>query len=338
MSEAQAAPKLQKWPFYLADLVLSAISAYVLYRLGAIQGTTHVIIAVACLFAAACGAWFSIMPWLVEFRTHAAVAENNSLRSTLDQIQDLQKVADLIRQANSQWQSVQDASNRTVTAAKEITDKMKSETEEFMKFIENAHDQERAGLRLEVDKLRKMEGDWIKVTVQILDHVFALFRAAERSGQETLVTQLGQFQNACREAARRMGLVPFVPVHGEKYDSRGHQLPNPPAVVDENAIVGEVLATGFTYQGQLLRRSLVLLNEQKAVEEVAPSAVHASQPEELRANEAPEETAVFSEPPAVLDDESAATAPVETPIPTEEPEPKRSRASEQPGAQNELPL
>ena len=66
-----------------------------------------------------------------------------------------------------------------------------------------------------MDKLRKMEGDWLKVAVQILDHVFALFRAAERSGQPALIEQLGQFQNACRDAARRIGLVPFAPGAGE---------------------------------------------------------------------------------------------------------------------------
>jgi hypothetical protein len=235
MSDAQAAPKLQKWPFYLADLVVSGIAAYVLTRLGAFQGTTHVVIAIACLLAAGWGAWLSIMPWLIEYRSRATLAESSNLKSALEQIQGLERVADLIRQSNSQWQGVQDASNRTITAAREITEKMQIETDEFMKFIENAHNQERAGLRLEVEKLRKMEGDWIKVAVQMLDHTFALFRAAERSGQENLVQQLAQFQGACRDVARRMGLAPFVPAPGEKYDARGHQLPNPPPVVSEES-------------------------------------------------------------------------------------------------------
>ena len=150
------------------------------------------------------------------YRTHAALAENSSLADTLEQIQSLEKVADLIRQANSQWQGGQDAAGRTVAASQEIAERMKTESGEFMKFIENAHDQERAGLRLEVEKLRKMEGDWLKVVVQMLDHTFALFRAAERSGQQNLIMQLGQFQNALRDAARRMGLTPFLPSIGEK--------------------------------------------------------------------------------------------------------------------------
>lgn len=308
MSEAQAAPKLQKWPFYLADLILSGLAAYVLSQVG-FQSSTHVVIALACLLAAGWGAWISIMPWLTEYRTRSTIAESSNLRSTLEQIQSLEKVGELIRQSNSQWQGVQDASNRTVSAAREIADKMKVETDEFMKFIENAHDQERAGLRLEVEKLRKMEGDWIKVVVQMLDHVFALFRAAERSGQENVIQQLGQFQAACRDAARRMGLAPYVPAIGEKYDPRGHQLPNPPAVIEEEAAIAEVLATGFTYQGQLLRRSLVLLREPE------PPLVE-GEPER-------QEVPVFVENAGDLDE------PAPAPPPKEKPE-----GSEQ----NELPL
>ena len=114
-------------------------------------------------------------------------------------------------------------------------------------------------MRLEVEKLRRMEGDWIKVTVQMLDHIYAIFRAAERSGQQTLITQLGQFQNACRDVARRMGLAPFMPVIGEAFDARAHQLPDPKMQGNEGAAIQDVMACGYTYQGQLLRRALVVL-------------------------------------------------------------------------------
>ncbi len=332
MSEVQAAPKLQKWPFYLADVVLSGIAAYVLTRFGLIQGVTQMVITLGCLSAAAWGAWLSITPWMLEYRTHSALAENNGLKSTLEQIQSLEKVADLIRQANSQWQGVQDASGRTLAGAREIADKMKVETDEFMKFIENAHNQERAGLRLEVDKLRKMEGDWIKVAVQMLDHTFALYRAAERSGQEALVMQLGQFQNACRDAARRMGLAPFVPSIGEKYDQRGHQLANPPSVIDENATVSEVLATGFTYQGQLLRRALVSLND-NVIEE--PALVQSATIEPMEVSREPMPgTPAFADAPESLPEETA----------SENPERNRLEGRQRqgpplkPSLQNELPL
>ena len=327
MSEAQAAPKLRKWPFYLADLVLSGIAAVMLQRLGPFTDTTQVAIAISCLLAAAWGAWLSIMPWLVEYRTRTEFAEHTNLRGTLEQIQGLEKVADLIRQSNSQWQGVQDASGRSIAAAREIADRMKVESEEFMRFMESSHDQERAGLRLEVDKLRKMEGDWIKVTVQILDHVFALFRAAERSGQGPLIQQLGQFQIACRDTARRMGLAPFLPALGEKYDPRGHQLPNPPAVIPEEATISEVLATGFTYQGQLLRRSLVLLREE------APAPAPAAFAEQSASDSPPDEVPMFVEREEPPPNDAPPSEPDE-----EAPTPRRTRVAEEPSAQNELPL
>lgn len=269
MSDARVAAPLPKWPFYLADLALSAVLVFVLYRLGPIEGTTDAVIAVACVFGAGWAAWLSIIPWLNEHRGQVELSDSANLKSSLEQIKSVEKVAELIRQANLQWQSVQDASGRTVTAAKEISDKMKLETEEFMRFLENAHNSERAGLKLEVEKLRRMEGDWIKVTVGIMDHVFAITRAAERSGQAQVIAQLQQFQNACREVARRIGLAPFVPSLGDHFDARSHQLPDPKFVPPGDARVGDVLATGFTYQGQLLRRALVMLEGEAPVERQA---------------------------------------------------------------------
>ena len=228
------------------------------------------LIVVACLVTAAIAAWISVLPWLKEHSGAVQVSDSANLRSSLEQIRSVEKVADLIRQSNIQWQGVQDASGKTLTAAREISEKMKVEADEFMKFISHAHDQERAGLRLEVEKMRRMEADWIKVAVQMLDHVFALTRAAERSGQAQIIKQLQQFQNACRDVARRMGLAPFVPTLGDTFDQRTHQLPNPQMHAAEGATIHDVLACGFTYQGQLLRRSLVLL--EGSVEEASQSA------------------------------------------------------------------
>jgi molecular chaperone GrpE (heat shock protein) len=285
--------KLKKWPFYLADLLLSAVVVFVLYRLGTFEGSSEMILVGLCLAAAAVGAWISIIPWLREHAAGLHLADSTNLKTSLEQIKQVEKVADLIRQANSQWQGVQDASIRTVASAREISDKMKIETDEFMKFMDQARDQERAGLRLEVEKLRRMEADWIKVAVQMLDHTYAIYRAAERSGQQKLIAQLGQFQNACRDVTRRLGLAPFTPALGEKFDARAHQLTDPKFTPPDDAQVGEVLATGFTYQGQLLRRSLVLL----ANPEPQPRAAAEESAPELAAEE-PIENHPRPEPPA----------------------------------------
>jgi molecular chaperone GrpE (heat shock protein) len=311
MSDDRGPARLAKWPFYLADVLLCAIIFVVLHRLGTFEGTGETVIVAVCLLAGAIAAWLSVLPWLKEHDAAVHLGESKNLKSSLEQIQTVEKVADLIRQSNAQWQGVQEASARTVNSAREITDRMKAEAEEFMKFISNAHDQERAGLRLEVEKLRRMEGDWIKTSVQILDHVFALTRAAERSGQAQLIRQLHQFQNACRDVARRMGLATFVPAAGEPFDQRAHQLTTPQATAREDDRVQDVLACGFTYQGQLLRRSLVVLESSQpsaasvaaGEEEKIPEAQD-SLTQENREEGVPNEDQNAGEPPAIIDSSS----------------------------------
>jgi molecular chaperone GrpE (heat shock protein) len=50
---------------------------------------------------------------------------------------------------------------------------------------------------------------------------------------------------------------------GDAFDPKLHQLKDK-LVPDENAIVGETLAPGYTFQGQLVRRALVVLKEPAA--------------------------------------------------------------------------
>ena len=259
MSDARVPSRLPKLPFYFADLVLSAIAVFILYRLGTFEGPGELGVVTAALFAAGIGAWFSIIPWLSDHRAQARVAESANLASALEQIQQVEKVADQIKYANSQWQGVQDSASRTLKAAGEISEKMRVEAQEFAAFLKGAHDQERKHLRLEVEKMKRAEADWLRVLVQIMDHVHALTQAGQRSGQAGLIGQLQQFQNACRDVARRIGLAPFAPAVGEPYEERSHQIPDSKFEPPADAKVGQVLATGYTFQGQLLRRALVLL-------------------------------------------------------------------------------
>jgi hypothetical protein len=203
---------------------------------------------------------------------------------------------------------------------------MKIEADEFMKFIQSAHDQERASLRLEVEKLRRGEGEWIKAIVQMLDHVYAITRAAERSGQQNLITQLRQFQNACRDSARRVGLAPFIPEINEPFDARAHQLPNPDFNPPAGSKIGDILATGFTYQGQLLRRALVLLqNPEEPPKEEGEAAKASVLAEDSGAAESTEKNAVnrqaASEPSPVEEEApggaSASAAPDSAALDTE---------------------
>ena len=70
---------------------------------------------------------------------------------------------------------------------------MAAEVREFSEFMQKMNDSEKAALRLEIEKFRRGEGEWLQVLVRILDHVFLLHAAAARSGQPKLAEQIAQF-------------------------------------------------------------------------------------------------------------------------------------------------
>jgi molecular chaperone GrpE (heat shock protein) len=139
---------------------------------------------------------------------------------------------------------------------------MTAEARAFQQFLEKANDSERGHLRLEVEKFRRSEADWLQVLIRILDHVFALFQAAVRSGQPTLVEQLAGFQRACREVALRVGLVPFEAQVGEPFDKQRHQVGGEDEVPEDGRIA-DTLATGYRFQGQQIRRAFVALQNER---------------------------------------------------------------------------
>jgi hypothetical protein len=72
---------------------------------------------------------------------------------------------------------------------------------------------------------------------------------------------MAQFQNACRDAAHRVGLVPFTATPDELFDAKRHQVVNMESEPPAGAVVAETIGAGFTYQGKLLRPVLVRLRE-----------------------------------------------------------------------------
>jgi molecular chaperone GrpE (heat shock protein) len=75
-----------------------------------------------------------------------------------------------------------------------------------------------------------------------------------------LIEQLTQFQNACRDAARRVGMVPFQAAPAEPFDPKRHQLLEGGSAPPDGATVAETVATGYTFQGRLVRPALVRLS------------------------------------------------------------------------------
>ena len=265
MSEPSA-PKISKWPFFAADLVLVALGAFIFQRGHNPLQPFELAGVIAC---AVIGAWCFIKPFLHEYDAVVKFAESASLTDTVRQIQGVEQVAQEITSAQNFLQTIQKENEKVAVAAKEIGDRMTQEAKNFAEFMKTTNDAEKSHLRLEVDKLRRAEGDWLQVLVRILDNTFALHHAAVLSGQQNVISQIGQFQFTIRDAARRVGLQAYGAEAGEAFDPQKHhpadgKLPEGPATIEGAS------APGYTFQGRVIRPTMVVLAGSKPAE--APAA------------------------------------------------------------------
>jgi molecular chaperone GrpE (heat shock protein) len=258
--------KVAKWPFLLANAALLVVAAVVIYRAAHPISLGEIVAAIA---AVAFGAWLGCLPFILEYRATVKLLDANALTTVAEQLQNLKAYSAQISTTTDQWARVQEVTKggaeKTVAAAGEIAERMAAEVRDFNEFQKKMNDAEKGALRLEVEKLRRAEGEWLQVVARILDHIFALYIAAARAGQPELTEQIGQFQNACRDAARRVGVTPFAIEPGEPFDAerqRAHGVEKPAP----DAVVAETLAPGLTFQGRQIRPALVRL-------QVAPATV-----------------------------------------------------------------
>lgn len=262
-----SAPRLTKLPFVVGDILLLAAAVYVA-KYGAFLGQWQYM---AIFGAVVCGAWLMVWPFVLEFRAATKLAEALALLDATSKIHDLNKVSASIAGAVAEWQQLQQGATQAVAAADQIAVRMTTEARNFNEAMAKLNEAEKNHLRLEVEKLRRAEGEWLGVTVRLLDHVHALHQAGLRSGQRNVIEQLTSFQNACRDTARRLGVLAVVPETGRPFDPKHHQLfdqSTPP----DGSIVGDIIAPGFTFQGQVIRLPVVALKEKAAGESPANKA------------------------------------------------------------------
>ncbi len=248
--------KVPKWIFLISDAVLMVFGYF--FVLHSPLPIRHWEIAAGCVVL---GAILGVIPFILDYLAMGKAIEVNALSSVADRIQDLERVTALISSATNEWVHAQTQAEKTSNSAKEIADKMAEEAQQFAKVMQKLNDNEKSALRLEVEKLHRAEVEWLQVLVRILDHVFALSAAAARSGQPRVAEQMAQFQNACRDAAQRVGLVPFTATPDELFDAKRHQAVNTESDPPAGAVVAETVGSGFTFQGKLLRPVLVRLRE-----------------------------------------------------------------------------
>lgn len=279
-----------KWPFLLGDALLLAAAYFLVQHAPHPIGRWEIITAASCV---ALGVVLGAMPFILDYRAIVKVIEAGALGSIAEKIQNLEKLAAQINAATNEWTNAQTQAERTSAGAKEISDKMAGEVREFSGFMQKMNDSEKAALRLEIEKFRRGETEWLQVLVRILDHVFVLHAAAARSGQPKLAEQISNFQNACRDAARRIGLVPFSAEPEEAFNAERHQAVGGEEKPPADAVVAETVGAGFTFQGRLLRPALVRLREgNPSAEPVPVESAPANPPED----ENPEEQLPLGSP------------------------------------------
>ncbi len=278
--------KISKWPCLLLGGVVMAVAAILACRPAHAMTQTEIILATVSVIV---GALLGCLPFILEYCAVKKLIEVNAVTTVAERLHDLKTFSAQISTATDQWARVQEItkgnSEKTVEAAREIAERMTTEIQEFNEFQVKLNDTEKGALKLEVEKLRRAEGEWLQVVARILDHIFALHTAAVRTGQPELTEQIGSFQNACRDAARRVGLTPFSAAPQEKFDAqkfRVHGEENPPT----DAVIAETLAPGLTFQGRLVRPALVKLQAASAptppTEIAADKTEAASAPSELK--------------------------------------------------------
>jgi len=264
----RSAPRLSKWPFYVADAVLLGLAAWIVYHY------PHPLAPWAGALVAACvglAALLSVWPYRLEYETEVKQFEAERLTDAVSTLQNLEQVGSDIRQATSQWQGVHEQASRTTEATRAIADRMTAEARAFSEFMAKANESEKATLRLEVEKLRRGEGQWLQVLVHMLDHVHALYKAGQRSGQPNLVTQLTTFQAACRDLGRRIGLTAVDAEVDEDFDGGRHEVMQGQVVPEGPNRIAQVIAPGYSFQGQAIRKPIVVLKAAGESEAAAPA-------------------------------------------------------------------
>jgi molecular chaperone GrpE (heat shock protein) len=246
-------PRVPKWPFFLGDAIMLGLAFFIYWQGAAPLPLAEILAGSLCVLL---GALLAVTPFVMEYRALLKTIEVSALGGAMEKIQNLETLSAHIGSATSHWELAHEAAEKTSTSARQISEQMAIELKDFKEFLQQANENEKATLRLEVEKLRRGETEWVQTLIRVMDHIYALHVAAERSGQPQLSGQIGNFQNACRETARKVGLVPFVAGPAEKFDAKRHQTAggNQPA---EGTPITETLATGYTYQGRQLRSALV---------------------------------------------------------------------------------
>src|SRR5436190_6661503 len=130
-------PPLAKWPVFVGDVLLVGAAIFIVSQTKAGMGVWQMFFVVLCV---AGGAWLAIMPFLFEYHLAMKLAEARAITSAAAQLQNLNTISGQILNATGQWQNVQEHSEKTAAAAREIVERMSAEVKGFTEFMQRAND------------------------------------------------------------------------------------------------------------------------------------------------------------------------------------------------------
>ncbi|MDI9401452.1 MAG: hypothetical protein ACOX2U_04425 [Limisphaerales bacterium] len=324
MNEFQKTPQSEtsnpsasdKAPFVVTDLVL------ILTAIGILTFAQHPLSASAVwtiTLLVASGAWIAVIPWILEHRAKSRLSELEGLTDVQESIRKMNTFSDGVNSALLALSNIQQIAQASAGRAAEAEEKIAQYGQDFEERISRAAQYEKSTFQLEIDKLRRIEKEWVASASGMLDHILALASAGIHSGKPEIAEQMKRFRAACLDIASRAGIQPYMPAPTEHYDPEKHTVPTDAPPPETAARIIRVLAPGFLYQGQLTRKALILTEgmEAAAGEPAGAQGVthsFASSPFEP----AREETSSFTPAePLEVDHEEELS---ETPEPTEQSE------------------
>ncbi len=252
--EIGSVTKMTRWPFYLGDALLLGFASLGIYRSAWPLSPGAILI---CGCAVLAGAILGLLPAYLEYQSAVKRTQILDLAGPVEQIQNLEQIGQQVAHATALWHTAHEAAEKANSTAQKILTAQDAKFKEFHGIVQTVGEREKGQLKFELDKARRSEGDWLQTMVGLLDHVNALYQAALRSGQGNLIQQIGSFQTACRDLVRRVGLAAIGAKADDLFDPKLHHAQNATGPALEKAVIDQVLAPGYTFQGQFLRPVMV---------------------------------------------------------------------------------
>jgi len=269
MNEFQKTPQSEtsnpsasdKAPFVVTDLVL-ILTAIVILTFAQHPLSASAVWTITLLVAS--GAWIAVIPWILEHRAKSRLSELEGLTDVQESIRKMNTFSDGVNSALLALSNIQQIAQASAGRAAEAEEKIAQYGQDFEERISRAAQYEKSTFQLEIDKLRRIEKEWVASASGMLDHILALASAGIHSGKPEIAEQMKRFRAACLDIASRAGIQPYMPAPTEHYDPEKHTVPTDAPPPETAARIIRVLAPGFLYQGQLTRKALILTEGMEA--------------------------------------------------------------------------